>query len=287
MWLMMMMMILMILMVLIMMMMVLVVVVMLPIFTYVQPQDHKKLFHPPRKTANLPPSSKDIFFPEPAIARLRTRPMPVDPVNPTLSTSGCVAIEEPNLPSPVTTLKTPGGRPASAHISANTRAERRVYVAGLRTTVFPIARAGHTFHARSMRGKFHGTIAPTTPCATVVSSSAERRQTKTGEGGYQWSPLAHFSVHELGPSSMVVNVANDGRNVSITRLADGFAVVQRLDAGDYAHVLLEVAGDGVKVTSAGVGRQLGPGAKCLARALNGVIGVVLGALDGFAQNFAG
>ena len=86
---------------------------------------------------------------------------------------------------------------------------------------------------------------------------------------------------------MVVNVANDGRNISITGLADGFAVVQRLDAGDYAHVLLEVAGDGVQVTGAGVGGQLGPGAKRLARALNGVIGVVLIALDGFAQNFAG
>lgn len=36
-------------------------------------------------------------------------------------------------------------------------------MAGFRTTVFPIAKAGHTFHANNITGKFHGTIAPTTP----------------------------------------------------------------------------------------------------------------------------
>lgn len=53
--------------------------------------------------------------------------------------------------------------PASAQISAKSKAERRVFVAGFRTTVFPIAKAGHTFHANNITGKFHGTIAPTTP----------------------------------------------------------------------------------------------------------------------------
>ena len=38
----------------------------------------------------------------------------------------------------------PGGRPASAHISANSRALSLVYVAGFNTTVLPIANAGHT-----------------------------------------------------------------------------------------------------------------------------------------------
>lgn len=69
----------------------------------------------------------------------------VDPVNPTLSTLGCVANKLPNDPVPVTTLKTPGGRPASAHISANMSAVKRVYEAGLSTTVLPIANAGQTY----------------------------------------------------------------------------------------------------------------------------------------------
>ena len=35
--------------------------------------------------------------------------------------------------------------------------------AGLSTTVFPAASAGATFHDAIARGKFHGTISPTTP----------------------------------------------------------------------------------------------------------------------------
>ena len=46
---------------------------------------------------------------------------------------------------------------------ATSRALSGVYSAGFRTTVFPAARAGATFHATNMRGKFHGTIWPTTP----------------------------------------------------------------------------------------------------------------------------
>ena len=43
----------------------------------------------------------------------------------------------------------------------------------LRTTVLPMARAGAIFQVRSMRGKFHGTMAPTTPMEdqpTIFSS---------------------------------------------------------------------------------------------------------------------
>lgn len=58
----------------------------------------------------------------------------------------CVANRLPNDPGPVTTLKTPGGRPASAHISENNKAVRRVYEAGLSTTVLPIAKAGQTYN---------------------------------------------------------------------------------------------------------------------------------------------
>lgn len=87
----------------------------------------------------------------------------VEPVNATLSTSGCVANILPNDPGPVTTLKTPGGRPASAHISAKSKADSLVNEAGFSTTVLPIANAGQTFQHKSISGKFQGTMPPTTP----------------------------------------------------------------------------------------------------------------------------
>ena len=66
-------------------------------------------------------------------------------------------------PGPVTTLNTPSGRPASWQSSANLSAVSGVSDAGLSTTVLPAASAGAIFHDERRNGKFHGTIAPTTP----------------------------------------------------------------------------------------------------------------------------
>eukprot|EP01139_Manchomonas_bermudensis_P024366 Amastigsp_a842540_113.p4 type:complete len:153 gc:universal Amastigsp_a842540_113:990-532(-) len=127
------------------------------------------------KTMNgdLPPSSSEIFLPEPARRRRRSRPMGVEPVKATLSTSGWSARTEPARPEAVTTLMTPAGTPASAQISAKRSAERRVFDAGLMTTVLPIARAGATFQPRIMSGKFQGMMPATTPTGShSLSSSA-------------------------------------------------------------------------------------------------------------------
>src|SRR5437660_1005935 len=66
-------------------------------------------------------------------------------------------------PGPGTTFRAPGGRPAASAISPSSRAVRGVSWAGLSTTVHPAASAGATFHVARFNGKFHGTIAPTTP----------------------------------------------------------------------------------------------------------------------------
>ncbi|MBP2684811.1 MAG: hypothetical protein H6Q79_2850, partial [Deltaproteobacteria bacterium] len=66
-------------------------------------------------------------------------------------------------PDPTTTLKTPGGAPASSRISASLRAVSGVVEAGFRTSVFPTARAGPTLCATRFRGKLNGVIAETTP----------------------------------------------------------------------------------------------------------------------------
>ncbi len=111
----------------------------------------------------------------------------------------------PVVPSPVTMLSTPLGRPASREISAKRRAVRGVYSAGLRTTVFPAARAGATFQASIRRGKFQGMIAPQTP--------------KRGE---VWV----FTREELREAGVVGEVAGDEGDVDVAGFADRFAVVE-------------------------------------------------------------
>ena len=106
----------------------------------------------------LPPSSRVSFLPLPAVARRMARPTSVEPVNAILSTSGWDTSSLPVSPSPVTTLSTPAGNPASLAISAKSSAVSGVNSAGFKTTVFPAASAGATFHATIRSGKFQGMI---------------------------------------------------------------------------------------------------------------------------------
>ena len=62
---------------------------------------------------------------------------------------------------------TPSGTPASEQISANKRAVKEVYSAGLRTTVLPAAKAGAIFQANISNGKFQGIIWPHTPIGSI------------------------------------------------------------------------------------------------------------------------
>jgi hypothetical protein len=71
------------------------------------------------------------------------------------------------LPKPVTTLTTPGGKPASSNSSANSSVDADVNSDGFNTTVQPAASAGASFHAASSSGEFHGVIAATTPTGSL------------------------------------------------------------------------------------------------------------------------
>src|SRR6185369_15780222 len=100
----------------------------------------------------------------PAAARITAVPVAVEPVKATLSTPGCSASGAPaSGPKPVSTLKTPGGKPASSNSFANSKVEAGACSAGLATTVQPAASAGPSFHVSSSTGEFHGVIAATTP----------------------------------------------------------------------------------------------------------------------------
>ena len=63
----------------------------------------------------------------------------------------------------MSTLTTPGGKPASSASSPIRSAVSGVCSAGLSSTVQPAASAGPSFHAAISMGKFHGMICPHTP----------------------------------------------------------------------------------------------------------------------------
>ena len=87
------------------------------------------------------------------------------PVNATLSTPGWLDERRAGTsgPKPVTTLNTPGGKPASSTRPASSSVEAGVCSAGLTTTVQPAASAGASFHVSSSTGEFHGVIAADDP----------------------------------------------------------------------------------------------------------------------------
>ena len=69
----------------------------------------------------------------------------------------------------VTTLSTPGGRPASARISVIANDDSGVNAAGLSTMVQPAASAGPTLRVAIAIGKFQGVISTHGPTGWRVT----------------------------------------------------------------------------------------------------------------------
>ena len=93
------------------------------------------------------------------------RPASVPPVSTSLFRPGCSASALPVLgPSPVTTLNTPGGRPASVKMCASRSVVSGVYSDGFTTVVQPEASTGarllHEDHQRMVERAWS---CPTTP----------------------------------------------------------------------------------------------------------------------------
>ena len=103
---------------------------------------------------DLPPhsSATRFMFDSPAYWSM-SLPTSVEPVKLTLATSMCRASACPaTSPSPFTTLKTPGGPPASTKSAASRRQLIGACSAGFSTTVFPAASAGAIFHVAMSSG---------------------------------------------------------------------------------------------------------------------------------------
>lgn len=116
--------------------------------------------------ADRPPSSRITGrISAPQISEMR-RPIAVDPVNATRSTPRCPTTYALASASAGTTLRTPGGSPASIAASATARVSSTVCGDGLRITVHPAASAGAYFCAARACGKFHSAIAATTPAGS-------------------------------------------------------------------------------------------------------------------------
>ena len=84
----------------------------------------------------------------PAARSAIRRPVAVEPMKPTATVPGLATSSSPTTaPGPVTKLKTPGGRSASATHSASSAEHTAVLGAGVHTTVLPAASAGATISA--------------------------------------------------------------------------------------------------------------------------------------------
>ena len=125
---------------------------------------------------DLPPHSSDTFLRFDCAAAVMTAlPVAVEPVNAMQSTSMDEASAWPAVwPKPGTTLNTPSGRPASIASSATRSAVSGDFSEGLSTSELPLASTGPIFHDAISSGKFHGTMAPTTPMGSRVIVASAR-----------------------------------------------------------------------------------------------------------------
>src|SRR5216117_3052739 len=156
----------------------------------------------------FPPSSRRGFFNVSAPARMMSCPTSTDPVKQIFAMSGWRASLAPATePFPGTTLIVPGGKPASTESRATSMALIGVYSAGFRTTVFPAARAGAMFQATNMRGKFQGTIWPTTPDRPLefpphVRRLEHRPSPRGGEHGRPETGRIHADERHRGGAAL-------------------------------------------------------------------------------------
>ena len=115
--------------------------------------------------ADFPPSSRKTRFMVAAPFSMIRWPTEVEPVKEIMSTLGESVSSSPTRWSEdVTTLRTPAGISVrSATTRPSSVAFHGVSGAGFSTTVLPVARACPSLFSVTSMGKFHGTIAPTTP----------------------------------------------------------------------------------------------------------------------------
>ena len=87
----------------------------------------------------------------------------VEPTNETARMSGCSSTASTATLSPMTTLNTPSGTPASFRSSAVQSEADGSFSDGFRTKVLPVASAGAHIHMGTIAGKLNGVMPAATP----------------------------------------------------------------------------------------------------------------------------
>src|SRR5690606_7383545 len=74
-----------------------------------------------------------------------------------------------------------------------------------------------------------------------------------------WRVLRKAALEMLGPAGMMVEVPGRERDVDVTALADGLAVVEALEHGEEAGMLLDGAGEGIEIARPLIAGKRAPG----------------------------
>ena len=218
--------------------------------------------------ADLPPSSSVTFFTVPLASCMMRRPTSVEPVNATLSTSGCCASSSPALPpGPVMRLTTPAGMPASSTAFTISIALSDVKLAGFNVTQLPAAIAGAIFQLAMMKREVPRHDA---------AAHAERLAPNRALGGRERRGAAVDDVGlVLGAVGEERERTGAARHVGEHRLLDRAAAVARLDLGDPG-VRADQLRDLAQLLRALLARHLRPGpvVEGVARGLHGALRVL-------------
>ncbi len=128
---------------------------------------------------DLPPSSWATRLTVSAAVLATMMPARVEPVNDTMSTSGCPAMTWPTSgPVPLTRLKTPLGAPAACITSAKRMPLIGAISLGFSTMVQPAASAGATLQTIWLSGQFQGVIRAATPTGSLTTMVPPRNSSK-------------------------------------------------------------------------------------------------------------
>jgi len=100
-------------------------------------------------------------------------------------------------------------------------------------------------------------------------------------------PARELALEQGGPTGVVVEVPRHQRDVEVARLADRLAVVERLQHGQQARVLLDLAGERVEVARAAVATERLPGGQRGAGGAHGAVDVGVAALGAQRERGAG
>src|SRR5947208_16363008 len=97
--------------------------------------------------------------------------MGVEPTNEIAATPGCSRSASTATRSPMITLKTPSGSPASRRSSATQSEADGSFSDGLSTKQFPDAIAGAHIHMGTIAGKLNGVMPATTPSGCRIEQT--------------------------------------------------------------------------------------------------------------------